>query len=407
MPDSSDPLTALNLTPADVPALPTAARRKLAGYLLRWGHFDLARRCLHQVLVTRPDQVSVYDVLARAYLGLEQPDRALEIMRRREALKVSIPSRTLVIRAHVARGDLETALQVSKALLADNPESKLAQVVRGDVLAEAGHYDDAKAILRRLEAADPQSVSAARDLARLAHRQGDSAVALIHIRQAAERYGDRTPPPDFYRLWQTILREDGQPTEAENIAAQLETRRTAELDALQRTLGLSTTQPSPPPPISPAPLHPISSAPPLPISPTSDEHARLHAALQQHFGLNAFRSGQLEAIAGLLRGQSVLAVMPTGHGKSLVYQLAAQLLPGTTLVISPLIALMKDQLEGLPPAMEKRATTINSTLEIVEIRERLARAAGGGYKLIYAAPERLRQRPFLHALSRAARAIKR
>ncbi len=55
------------------------------GYLLRWGYFDQARRCLQQALVTRPDLVSIYDGLARAYLGLEQPDRALEIMRRREA----------------------------------------------------------------------------------------------------------------------------------------------------------------------------------------------------------------------------------------------------------------------------------------------------------------------------------
>jgi len=115
---SADTLTALNLTPANVPSLSTNLRRKLTGYLLRWGHFDQARRCLQQALVTRPDLVSIYDDLARAYLGLDQPDRALEIMRRRESLKVSTLSRRLVIRAHVARDDLETALQVSKALLA-------------------------------------------------------------------------------------------------------------------------------------------------------------------------------------------------------------------------------------------------------------------------------------------------
>ncbi|UCC63813.1 MAG: ATP-dependent DNA helicase RecQ, partial [Anaerolineae bacterium] len=141
--------------------------------------------------------------------------------------------------------------------------------------------------------------------------------------------------------------------------------------------------------------------PPTSLEPTADERARLQAALRQHFGLDAFRPGQLGAIAGLLRGQNVLAVMPTGHGKSLVYQLAAQLLPGTTLVISPLIALMKDQVESLPPAIEKQATTINHTLDFLDIRDRLARAASGGYKLIYAAPERLRQRPFLHALAQA------
>jgi ATP-dependent DNA helicase RecQ len=404
----SDPLTALELTPADVPSLPTVARRKLASYLLRWEYFDQARRCLLQALVTRPDQVSIYDSLARAYLGLEQPGRALEIMQRREALKVSIPSRMLIIRAHMASGDLETALQVSEALLADHRDSKPVQVVHGNVLAEAGRYDAAKAVFRRLEADDPESVSAARHLARLAHLQNDPTAALAHVQQAVQRYGDRTPPPDFYRLWETLLRETGQSDKADAMAAQLEARRASELDALRHALGQPTAQPSPPPtslpPSRPSPepsLPQPSNLQPSTSDPSPDERARLQAALQRHFGFSAFRPGQLEAIAGLLRGQNVLAVMPTGHGKSLVYQLAAQLLPGTTLVISPLIALMKDQLEGLPPGIEKRATTINSTLEIVEIRERLERAASGGYKLIYAAPERFRQRPFLHALAQA------
>jgi len=410
----SDPLAVLNLTPADVPSLPTATRRKLTGYLLRWGYFDQARRCLQQALVIRPDQVSIYDSLARAYLGLNQPDRALEIMRRRQALKVSIPSRALVIRACVAQGDLETAIQASEALIADNPDSKLAQTIYGNTLADAGRHDDAKAIFCRLQSTNPESASAARNLARLAYLRGDPAAALAHVRQAIQCYGDRVPPLDFYRLWETLLRETGQTAQADDIAAQLMERRAAELTALSQALGHPTASSPPPspPPQSPAPptASPPASQPPtaqhshlqpLTFEPTSAEHARLHAALQQHFHLSAFRPGQLEAIARLLRGQSVLAVMPTGHGKSLVYQLAAQLLPGTTLVISPLIALMKDQLESLPPAIEKRATTINSSLEIAEIRERLDRAASGGYKLIYAAPERLRQRPFLHALARA------
>jgi len=400
-----DPLDTLAITPADVPSLPTNLRRKLTGYLLRWGCFDQARRCLQQVLVTRPDQVSVYDDLARAHLGLDQPDRALEIMRRREALKVSTLSRRLAIRAHLARGDVEAALQASESLLADNPDGKLAQVVRGNVLVEAGQYDAAEAIFRHLEAVNPEDAAAARHMAGLAHRRGHPAVALAHVQQATQRYGDRLPPPDFYRLWETLLRENGQPAEADAVAAQLETRRTAELDALHHDLSLPTAaSPAPPhrPTPAPPPPAPRPSRPPPPITelqPTPGERTRLEVALGEHFSLSAFRPGQVEAIAGLLRGQSVLAVMPTGHGKSLVYQLAAQLLPGTTLVISPLIALMKDQLEGLPPAIEKRATTINSTLEITEVRERLARTARGGYKLIYAAPERLRQRPFLHALA--------
>ncbi len=102
----------------------------------------------------------------------------------------------------------------------------------------------------------------------------------------------------------------------------------------------------------------------------------------------------------MLSGHHTLVVMPTGAGKSLIYQLAALLLPGTTLVISPLIALMKDQVDSLV-ARGLAATDINSTIGPKEQRGRLQRLAEGGYKLAYVAPERLRSRAFRQALSRA------
>ncbi len=77
------------MTPADVPDLPAKTRTSLIAYLLRWEHYDAARRCLQQLLVTHSQMLSVYDDMARAYLGLGQPEKALEILRRRQALKVS------------------------------------------------------------------------------------------------------------------------------------------------------------------------------------------------------------------------------------------------------------------------------------------------------------------------------
>ncbi len=121
----------------------------------------------------------------------------------------------------------------------------------------------------------------------------------------------------------------------------------------------------------------------------------------RHFGFMQLRTGQIEAIATVLRGQSLLTVMPTGAGKSLCYQLPALTLPRATLVISPLIALMKDQVESLPSAARKQATFINSSLSDAELFERMKGISDGRYKLIYAAPERLRQREFLHALRAA------
>ena len=91
--------------------------------------------------------------------------------------------------------------------------------------------------------------------------------------------------------------------------------------------------------------------------------------------------------------------MPTGSGKSLTYQLAAMLRPTPTLVLSPLIALMKDQVDKLPPEVAAQATLINSSLDPDEAAARLRAAAEGRYRLLYVAPERLRQRHFLDAIA--------
>ncbi len=105
-------------------------------------------------------------------------------------------------------------------------------------------------------------------------------------------------------------------------------------------------------------------------------------------GFDAFRPGQREAIETLLWERRLLLVAPTGGGKSLVYQLAAHLLEGTTLVVSPLIALMQDQVLALE-ARGVPATFLASTVEPDETRRRVRGVARGEYKLVYVAPERL------------------
>ena len=124
----------------------------------------------------------------------------------------------------------------------------------------------------------------------------------------------------------------------------------------------------------------------------------LATALHTHFGFPSFRVGQREAIEHALARRDALVVMPTGSGKSLCYQLPALLLDGTTLVISPLIALMKDQVDALT-ASGKRATFINSTLSLQEQSERLTQLARGEFKILYVAPERLRNADLLRALA--------
>ena len=124
----------------------------------------------------------------------------------------------------------------------------------------------------------------------------------------------------------------------------------------------------------------------------------LTAALQEHFGHSEFRPFQKQIIRSVLAGQDTLGVLPTGAGKSLCYQLPALLLPRPTLVISPLIALMKDQLDGLPPSLYPQATLLNSSLDREEIEQRTEAIRAGEIRLIYAAPERLRQESFLRLL---------
>jgi ATP-dependent DNA helicase RecQ len=108
----------------------------------------------------------------------------------------------------------------------------------------------------------------------------------------------------------------------------------------------------------------------------------------RRLGYQSFLPGQREAVETLLSAGRLLLVAPTGGGKSLSYQLPAVLLPGTTLVISPLVALMNDQVQALN-ARGVPATMLASTLDGNEIRRRMARMAAGEYSLVYAAPERI------------------
>ncbi len=126
----------------------------------------------------------------------------------------------------------------------------------------------------------------------------------------------------------------------------------------------------------------------------------LAVELKRLFGFDAFRPGQEEVVRAAVEGRDTLALMPTGSGKSLTYQLAAMLRHSPTLVLSPLIALMKDQVDSLPPEVARTATFVNSSLGAGEAGARLAGFAAGDTRLLYAAPERLRNAGFVETLRR-------
>ncbi len=125
---------------------------------------------------------------------------------------------------------------------------------------------------------------------------------------------------------------------------------------------------------------------PVPVSAPEDYLPR--------FGLERFRPGQRDVIAALLDGFDCLCIMPTGGGKSLCYQLPSIARAGTTLVVSPLIALMKDQVDVLVQR-GIRAAYINSSISAADQSERLHRLSAGEYDLLYVAPERFSSPRFL------------
>lgn len=115
--------------------------------------------------------------------------------------------------------------------------------------------------------------------------------------------------------------------------------------------------------------------------------------LNDYFGYSSFREGQEDIIESVLNGKDTLAIMPTGGGKSICYQVPALLMDGITIVISPLISLMKDQVDALT-SVGIPSTFINSSLSANELNERIAEVKAGVYKILYIAPERLESQSF-------------
>src|SRR5512144_1542899 len=136
------------------------------------------------------------------------------------------------------------------------------------------------------------------------------------------------------------------------------------------------------------------------ISTDSDHYlSQARDTMARVFGFRDFRPGQESILEAVFSGEDTLVVMPTGGGKSLCYQLPALILPGLTLVISPLIALMKDQVDSLR-VLDLPAIAIHSLMGMKEQEEALKRIVSGNYKIIYVSPERLKNGSFLSAIKR-------
>jgi ATP-dependent DNA helicase RecQ len=398
----------LGLTLDQIQRLAGNDRSRLLNFLLRWNHIDLLHACLDALIPANRRRVSLLDLRAQALLAQNRPSDALVVMEERIDRRSSLTAYSRLARIHLARGDVYSAHQIVNDLVEEHEDSATAWRILGEVELARGNVDAALAAYRRLNALYPQSRAYLLGMAALYRALDDWVTASAYAVRLLRLGAAERPLSVFYlRQLRDYFRASGEETRVAELESELERRNAQELTALREALSPISQAPAAPT-LRPGPLEERETPPaePLPAFdkvPVSEaETAHILGATRRLFGFETLLPGQLETIACVLRGEDVLTILPTGGGKSLCYQLPALLSErGTTLVISPLIALMKDQVDSLPPALRRRATTINSSLERDELRQRLEQARDGVYRLVYAAPERLRQPPFLHALRRS------
>jgi ATP-dependent DNA helicase RecQ len=413
---TTDALAKLDLTLERVSEIPAKERNRLLNYLLRWEQIDILHACLDVLIPLNPTRVSFLDLRARALLAQGRPDDALLVVQERLQLRSPFTARALLARVHLARGEAEAARQIALALIQEREHHVTAWGLLGEAESLRGDAEAALDVYRHLSELYPNSRTYLWGMVAFYRTRNDwisasgYAVRLLHTASQ-----ERPLSITYLRRLREYFRASGEMTRAVDVAAEIERRHAEEWVELKAALS-RTRHPRAITAPRPRPVHreEAPSAPPeaengsalptfdqVPVS--EEERIRIVAAVEQLFGFQSLLPGQLETLACVLRGEDVLTILPTGGGKSLCYQLPAMLTEqGTTLVISPLIALMKDQVDSLPAKLRQRATTINSSLEGPELHRRLERAAHGDYCLIYVAPERLRQPPFLHALRRAS-----
>lgn len=377
-------------------ALSTKSQWELLACLGALGEDEAAASVLEMLAGWHGPLAKVLDARVSLYGRLGRHDEALAAARERVERFPSATGQLVLARAYLAAGELEEATALAGQLTMAPGGNQGALALLGDIALETGEAELARDHFARLLEMQPGSALARRGLARAWAALGDEEAARAMLAALVAERADHSTPGAARELG-ALAEELGDQELATSLRAEAARHwsdRAAQLSAELAALAA---------PAAPAwhdePAEPATEtiAEPVRTEPSDD----ILRAAREYFGFERLRAGQATTIDRALRGEDTLAIMPTGAGKSLCYQLPAMLLPGVTLVISPLIALMQDQLESLPPAVARVATLINSTLDAAELGRRQDDVANGTYQLVYAAPERLRQAPFLRALAAA------
>jgi ATP-dependent DNA helicase RecQ len=388
-------LDQLQLHSSLIPSLPPELRDQLLDHLRSWGTPAEQLVLVEMLREAHGPLLFLLDYQATAHLLQGEPGLALEVIERRQRRSTTVASQILEAQALLALGHEHHAQDVADDISRAYPRNVLAICGAATIYSGLGRFEHARLLLESYLAQRPGDQSATLTLAQLAHKAGDHALADEYLQRLGTGIPAELSTGQMQELEQ-LLTAEGKEESAKAVQLELARRRQAELSTLQQALapysghtGLAS--------VDPVQLyHQLSGPESIPASRAEQRTVQLEAV--RHFGFMKLRTGQVEVIAAVLRGESILTVMPTGAGKSLCYQLPALVLPKPTLVISPLIALMKDQVDSLPAAARAKATFVNSTLSEEVQAQRMEGIARGQYRLIYAAPERLRQRAFLRAL---------
>ncbi len=390
-------LRQMQIDPSLLGALPPNVRDQLLEYVHLWTPPAEQLALIDMLRQAHGSLLFLLDYQAAAYYQQGNFEQVLATVERRQRRSTTLNSQMMEARALLGMGHEDHARDVIADISQAFARNGLAISTAAEIYAQLGQFAEAKALLEEFLGRRPGDLVATLTMARLAHQAEEKPLAEAYL----QRLGVGIPPGmgiEQLRQWLTLLQETENLESARAVETELQRRQHADLEQLRVSLAPFTGDATIPAAELEIRYHRHNG--PESIEVNREEQRTIQLATVRNFGFGNLRTGQIETIATVLRNESILTVMPTGAGKSLCYQLPAMMLPRMTLVISPLIALMKDQVESLPSAARTQATFINSTLTEEELIQRMEAIAAGQYKLIYAAPERLRQREFLRALRR-------
>ncbi|MCB0123344.1 MAG: DEAD/DEAH box helicase, partial [Caldilineaceae bacterium] len=388
-------LDRFHITQEIVGALPPNVRDQLLDYTQTWASAEDQLALLDLLRTTQGALLFLLDYQAEALFRLGDYRQVLTVIERRQRRSTTLGSQMMEARALLGLGHEEHARAVADDISQAFSNNAYAVSTAAEVYAALGNVDLSLELLEGFLGRRKGDLQATITLIALAQQHHQTELMQRYLNRLGVGISPNMNDAQLKTL-ATILEQSTQRESANAANLELQRRQLLAFEKLQNALTPYLTS-----------VDGEAVAPDLALArhsgPESIEVSRkeerdIQLSTVRHFGFSTLRTGQLETIATVLRGESILTVMPTGAGKSLCYQLPALTLPHMTLVISPLIALMKDQVESLPITARNQATFINSTLSEEELNERMAKVAKGEYKLIYAAPERLRQREFLRAL---------